>query len=309
MYNLSADWDVVINDNDNYYHYFPNLLDTSGYNGSGSDGIDPVQCAADFYILFGLHNNTIVEFPSIVLVPPDQIIDAAIILKVSFEELRQRNKKYHEHYNNLPSVKLTEYSLVARDMLKHLIEFNEETFIEYAVAAVGGELRHHKNVECLGKGSSHESRYDAWSRWGYIYNNIGASVLEDAVQLFLDFPAGSYGGKPWANAAQLVFDRLNHNLASNSFDNSCFFLDRIFNMQHNTGSFLNKLDWACLRYEEANEDIHRMHDTVLKAHGLNPPDLDTLYLRASPQVQHLLNEVIVFARSNDIIVNAKYTER
>jgi len=309
MYNLTCDWEVGPNDstNLNFYYHFPNLVNTDGGNGSG--GIDPVQCAADFYILFGLCNNTIVEFPTINLVPPEKITDAAITLKVSLEELRLRNERYHFYYQNLPSVTLTEYADEARLMLKDLIDINEECFIEYAIAAVGGELRHHKNIECLGKGSTDSSRYDAWARWGFAYHNTGPEILNEAVSLFLDFPPGSYGGKPWANAAQLVYDRITHRLASNQFDNSCFFLDRIFSMQHNTGSFLNKLEWACYRDDEANETVHRMHDTVLKAHGLNPPDLDTLSMRASSNVQDILNEIIVFARSNNIIVNAKYTER
>jgi len=299
---MNVSWNVGDEDKP-YQHYFTHL------SSNVLESIDPVQCAADFYILFGISNRHIVEFPIIKLVPPEDIVKSAITLGVSLEELRERNVRYFQEYNNLPSVKLTEYTDEALVMLEEFIYFNEQCFMEYAIAAVGGELRHHSKVTCLGDKTTSNSRYHAWAKWGHAFRNDGPEIIKDAISIFLDFPPGSFGGEPWANAAKLVYSRLNNELAENQFDNSCVFLDRIFNMQHNTGSFLNKLEWKCFREPPFDEGVNRMGDHVLKAHGLNPPDLDTLYDRASSEVKDLLNKVISFSRNEEIKVNAIYKER
>jgi hypothetical protein len=81
----------------------PDLVKTINYLLSSNvlESIDPVQCAADFYILFGISNRHIVEFPIIKLVPPEDVVKSAITLGVSLEELRERNVRYFQEYQEM----------------------------------------------------------------------------------------------------------------------------------------------------------------------------------------------------------------
>jgi hypothetical protein len=281
---------------------FPNL--------AHADQIDPVQSAADFYLLFGLSGRSIVTFPSFKQHEQSAVIEAAIKLGLSFNDLQKRNEEYARLQINHPSERLNSIAKDAETEFKSLVDFIDAVFIDYVNAACGGELRHHKAAMCVGGDSA--SRYQAWFNWGSIFIAEGPNALIEMRDLFLDFNNGSYGGPPWAAAAQLLHERINQDLASSYLENQVMFVDRVFNLQHNTGCFLNKLDWTNKRVgrEGADENYRSMTETVLVAHSSNPPDISKLYQRASSKVQTMVEDTISIALEKNLPINGVWvTER
>jgi len=301
-FNLARHWDVE----EDYLGFVDHFI----YLKNAEQSFDIVQSAADFYLCFAICNKSLVQFPKINLVHPDMIDNAAKILKVSDREIRERNDRYYHYIHNSPAVKLQNVINNYGDFFNELVLDLDNLFIDYISAAIGGELRHHHGVTCLGKGGAHEGRYIAWSRWGNIHKVYGDSIFTEAKELFLDFPDGSYGGKPWANAAQLLIDRKNCRLGGSIMENKTIFIDRVFNMQHNTGSFLNKLSWANFRTNNGDFDgLHNMHETVLKAHSSNPPDLEVLVAKARDEVKSAVIDTINIARDNNINIHGIYRSK
>jgi hypothetical protein len=286
--------------NEEYTKHFPALLE--------ADKIDPVQSAADFYILYGISNRAIVSFPTIRSSDVESVIEAAIKLEISATDLFERNQRWKDHNVNNPSAQLGEIADSASTRFAELVDKLDRVFFEYTNAACGGELRHHKATLCLGGSGNH--RFNAWEAWGNIYQSEGPNAFNEMENLFLDFNSGSYGGPAWANAVRLLIDRSNCNLASDYKENQIVFVDRVFNLQHNTGCFLNKLSWTNLRIgrTEGIESFINMADTVLAAHGSNPPDLYTLWQRASDDVQEMLIKTIDIALDKSLPVNGKWKQ-
>lgn len=268
---------------------------------------DPVQRAADFYILFAIVSKNIINFPTISLTPPEDLESDIKILRISESEVEERNRKYFSYLESSPLIKLEKIVDQASDELDKLISLLDLIFLDYSIAAIGGELRHHPNNTCLGKGGGYRQRFISWVNWYFVYQKYGVELFKEAEEIFLDFPSSSYGGKPWANAAKLVYDRLNLNLANSLTENQYVFIDRVFNLQHNTGSFLNKVVWANLRGND--NSIENMHETVLKAHSANIPDLTMLYDNASLEVQGMVNNLMKIAIENNLNINCSYEER
>lgn len=301
MNELFPHWDFDAPDPDIKYHDVWSKLKNLEVT------IDPVQAAADFYLLFAVANKHIISFPSLNLVHPDDLEVDIKILKLNQLEVDERNAKYFSYLKDSPVTKLQDIVNEATNVLNELVDLLDETFLQYATAAVGGELRHHANTTCLGKGSGPKHRFAAWVNWYFACQKHGIEIFKEAEQVFLDFPNGSYGGKPWANAAKLIYDRLDLNLANSFTENQHVFVDRVFNLQHNTGSFLNKVVWANFRGN--NNSIENMPDTVLKAHSSNIPDLTVLYDNASSDVQNMVSNLIKIAIENNLNVNGSYEER
>jgi hypothetical protein len=303
MNKLYPHWEFQIPDDEyDYTRYWRELSDAAL--------IDPVQSAADFYLLFAIANKSIIQFPKITILHPDEIVEDAIKLGLSSEEIDLRNQKYYLYMKDSPIVKLQDIVDRSNDLLNDLVHSLDRIFMDYACAAIGGELRHHANNTCLGKGSGYDNRFRAWTYWGAICQENGTShhLFSEAESIFLDFPNSSYGGKPWANAAKLVHDRLLMKLAGSPSENQTVFIDRIFNLQHNTGSFLNKLTWANLRSPELGS-IEKMQETVLRAHSSNPADLTVLYDNASSDVRKAVSKLLKIAVDSNINVNGIYEER
>jgi hypothetical protein len=299
-FKLQIDWNFATKHSKeiNYENHFVNLANTS-------DCQDIVQLAADFYLSFAICNKSLVQFPNITILPPDEVIEAAKILKLSQREIDERNERYFNYIKNSPAVKLQSVAKNLSPFYQDLITKLDNLFVDYVSAAIGGELRHHQGVTCLGKGGADHGRFIAWSRWADIHKEYGDSIFIEAESLFLDFPPGSYGGKPWANAASLLVKRKDCSLAGSLIENQTIFIDRVFNMQHNTGSFLNKLRWA--NFRDDNDSIHNMHDTVLKAHSSNPPDLDILISKAQDRVKAAAIETMQIAKTANLNIHGIYT--
>jgi hypothetical protein len=296
-FNLSVSWDFgqQKDDNNKYYDYFTNLKNIN-------ITWDIVQLSADFYLGFAIINKSLVKYPDIKILHPDDVIEAAKILDLTQEEINDRNRKYYTYISSSPNAKLKvltdQFEIWYEDFTNKL----DALFIDYASAAIGGELRHHQNVLDLGKGSSEEGRHKAWTQWGNIHKIHGDQIFETAEALFLDFPPGSYGGEPWANAANLLSKRKSCSLAGSLIENKTLFIDRVLNMQHNTGSFLNKVTWANFRTGDV-DGVHNIHQTTLAAHGSNPPDLNLLVSKSSSFVKETVMNIIEIAKENNLEIN------
>ena len=279
----------------NFQEYFTTLKDPSLR-------WDIVQLGADFYLGFAIINKSLVKFPQINLVHPNEVAESARILKLSDEEIEERNEKYYTYMKINPVARLQKILDDFEPWYLNKIREIDLLFIDYSSAAIGGEIRHHKNIIDLGKGASTEARHIAWSRWCRIHEIYGDDIFETAEKLFLDFELGSYGGPPWANAANLLLKRKRMQLAGNVFENQTLFIDRVFNMQHNTGSFLNKLNWANLR-EDDGDGIHNIHQTVLAAHSANPPNISLLLSKSSDYVRSTATNILNIAKYYDLEIN------
>lgn len=165
----------------------------------------------------------------------------------------------------------------ARAIQRKLVTLFDGLFIEYVDMVVGGEVRHHR---CMGQMS--RSRQVAWSEWRSIREALGLEALEDAASLFEDMAnSDGYGGPPWAAAARIVRDRLAGTLDAKTF------VDRVFSMQHNGGSLLNKVKWGGFARGAWGTD--RMTE-VGNAHAARETDLATLLFLASEPVERLFGE-------------------
>ena len=287
--------------NAEYIDYFPNLSKVSD--------IDPIMAAADFYLLFGLVSQSIVNFPKVKHQHQKDVVNAAIKLGLSLEELMLRNEAYRETQINSPTKRLNDIAEDAGKEFDNLLTNIDSVFMDYVNAACGGELRHHQATLCLGPSSGTDSRYRAWRNWGFIFNSEGPECLTEMQAIFLDFNSGSYGGPPWAAAAKLLYERIHLQLASSYRENQIVFVDRVFNLQHNTGCFLNKLEWTNKRQgrEGAEENFRNMADTVLVAHSSNPPDLTMLYERASLDVRRMVKTTIDLAMEKNLSINGEWS--
>lgn len=177
--------------------------------------VDPVRAAADYYVLDGIVN--LVRFSD---------IDAP---EAGMRRLADKREIVHN------DDMLSCWTVSARRSLDRLIERLDQTFLNYAVAAVGGELRYHR--ACAGDWAP-QSRSGSWRAFTGIVNEKGASVVYDAVDLFEEFGGGSYGGTKWGQIAKVTAMRLSGKMAP------WLFVDRIFTLEHNGGCVLNKQGWA-----------------------------------------------------------------
>lgn len=187
----------------------------------------------------------------------------------------------------------------ASALLDQLCQLWDPVLQAYTHMAVGGELRHHTAV---GGAVVSTNRDSAWSGWKDIFEAVGPQALADAAELFLEFPGGAFGGKPWADASLILHKRLTGQL------NSRMFLDRIFNAQHNGGCLLNKVTWLGDTKRGYFDDttthaniadamgLGNLTYNVLPAHGAEPePMYETLLAYASREVRALFNDSYLYA--------------
>lgn len=142
-----------------------------------------------------------------------------------------------------------------------LVERCDKAFREYLFLAIGGELRHHSHVSLYSSDRSKASGY--WMALGDKYSRV--TLLDDAIELFRDrsyhaWPSESYGGELWATAADILKLRESGRLDAKSF------VDRVFSLQHNSGSILDKISWGRSRYYWGHpryENNERMKSIIL----------------------------------------------
>jgi hypothetical protein len=267
------------------------------------DEVDPAQSAADYYLLFGLINNSFIQFEPLTLPSFEELERAGIKLKKTKKEIKERQAINLNLIEKDPRSKLTKLSEKADTAMHILVDELDKSFREYVHLACGGELRHHKAFGKTLKGY----RKGAWTRWYYIFEQHGVDALLQMVDLFMEFtPGSSYGGERWANAAKILYQREVGELGPTEFINKQLFVDRVFTLEHNGGCFLNKLEWANFRAERDDDycySFHTMKDYVLNAHAANPVDIDMLFGHASEPVQNMVKEYLDIAIENGIEVS------
>lgn len=223
-----------------------------------NDAIDPLQAAADFYLLDAIKN----------------------LVRFADAEGGDQERMAAERANLIRSDSMLS-ALVqsAERSYRALVDHLAPSFLAYAVPAVGGELRYHR---CAGKALKASSRDQAWDKFVAVVEQYGPETLFEADTLFLEFGTGAYGGKKWGDAAKVVGQYLKGNMPA------WLFVDRVFTLQHNGGCFLNKVSWK--KRNGLKWGLSKMVH-VLNAHaGKNehgdevPTDWDLLCRIASPEV-------------------------
>lgn len=166
----------------------------------------------------------------------------------------------------------------------------DAAFREYLFMAIGGELRHHSAVQLT---SSTNSRSKSWGAWLKMSEECGRpQLLEDAIELFQTdaWPSSGYGGEAWANVARILQMRESNKLDARTF------VDRVFSLQHNSGSVLDKVYWAADDNGKPGTAPNPMAwyaegcKFVGNAHAARQTDLTLLLTLATPEVARLYRQ-------------------
>lgn len=266
-----------------------------------SENCDPVQIAADFYLLQAISSGFLAvgKEPPFVDFTEEEIREAASRLGITSDAKITKRIKDGKQKEKDTVDPLYEFESRAAEMVNDLTNRHLDTFQNYLELSCGGELRHHKGFN-NGKTTS-GNRRAAWAAWYYIRQHFGLEALEIAVKYFEDFGGGGYGGPKWATNPQLLLDFYKGNLGKDEDSNRRMFMDRVFTLVHNNGCMLNKLGWANYRGERVvpgdddydNESpamyfgLEDGMSRVLEAHSSDEPDLKVLAAFSSNDVFEL----------------------
>jgi hypothetical protein len=166
----------------------------------------------------------------------------------------------------------------AESRFQELVSFLDPLFQEYVEMACGGELRHHPAVG--GRVISGDRR-SAWCGWKDVRQALGWDAVKDMADLFYDWgPDTGYGGPKWANAAELLYDRIMGKM------NAAQWVDRVFSLVHNGGVFLNKLKWGV--ENKRQWDLAHLQARVLPAHASD--GFNILLSVSSPEIRKLWDD-------------------
>ena len=225
---------------------------------------DPARAMADYFLLHAIDG---VALPT----GWNRASDSGIHVT---EYKYIRGKKYGDRI-------ATFYVEEAKATLKALVAEADRNFTAYADMAIGGELRYHRAVK---RAMGNVGRSEAWAAWKEIRADVGPKALQDAADLFDEIDNGSYGGPKWAMAARLLHRRVTGVINADTFVNLTFAL------QHNGGSFLNKVNWKV--DNAARFDLESMKSVIGPAHSGAHGDTawSVLMLGASPAVRDLFRD-------------------
>lgn len=246
--------------------------------------VDPVMVAADFYMLEAISAG--------VFYPPDTKLPKADDVDVEefFErfEIKPKSPKRKKilaareaAIASVPGAKLSLLQARAELLLTDHVNRHIENFRAYAHMACAGEVRHH---QAIGGSILSSQRDKAWAGWREVFEKVGPLAVADVTDLFMEFEEDGYGGPPWADCSDALYQFEAKELGPNEEINRRMFMDRIWTLEHNNGSFLNKIGWAT--YNKPKTDLNGMY-VLLDAHAANPPGFDILYAHASNRVQEL----------------------
>lgn len=137
---------------------------------------------------------------------------------------------------------------------EELMKYVLPQFVKYTDMAVGGELRHARNMVkanmripaplrvALKWKAIHEKpqfgistdRHEAWKQWKYFRRHFGNVSLLWAEKTFPLFRHGAFGGPRWANIAKTL-----RKFVTGEYT-PIMFIDTCWGLQHNGGSYFNK---------------------------------------------------------------------
>lgn len=214
-------------------------------------GLDPVQSMADFYLC-------------------DYV---ATVIKQGF--------RYGTGMNN-GTRNAHQLRTSAENFQRHIVRRADSLFQDYVFAAIGGEVRHHGAV----RGSVPGGRESCWDYWFAMGDTIGREVLtQDCVDIFGDGSWDSgYGGWAWEQIARVLLARLDGSLDARTF------VDRVFSLQHNGGSLLDKARWASLTDNSWGVGYCQ---NIGNAHASHRIAFDVLLENASEEVRRMVWDLLI----------------
>lgn len=182
----------------------------------------------------------------------------------------------------------------ARAFLRHAkhTAIMAQVFRNYAHYAIAGELTHHNSDEMKASfGGTHAERRAGWFK--FVQHVGGAAAAKYAERMFLDGRwATAYGGEPWAQIARTLWE-----FESGHWD-AWLFVDRMFSLQHNTGSALNKVEWKQPTGHNYGANSLQVADGPLDCHANSK--FDRLGAFASEDVRKLVTDYWVLANNEQI---------
>jgi hypothetical protein len=240
---------------------FPNFREKLDKFRSGNAKGSLASAAANFYMLEAL----------VYLAPFDLIADS-IGMQIGGDSI----DVFAPILNRLANIERPNekkrLAFQALGLFGETIEELFEIFYSYNLYACGGELIHHGPFSRI-VGSHREIAYS-------VLTKLAREVGSEAVNLWI-FEAfqkstwdKGYGGETWAMCAKPALDYSRGNLTKFQY------IDRVWSLEHNTGSYLNK----------AHEWDFEYLDTILKAH--DDSDFQTLSPMLSEDVLDLYNRMI-----------------
>lgn len=169
---------------------------------------------------------------------------------------------------------------------REVVQEIANAYLQYSLAACGGEFRYitndfaydqknpvAKEIYTLMKKPPYAgSRFDAWIGFKQLVDAHGADVLTVLVKDFPKTRRGSIGGDRWARCSKVAELYMRKQISEQEF------VDMVFGLQHNGGSFLNKafsLDYGPVSLK-----------TLLDKKRAEPNPLNLLWI-AAPQVLDL----------------------
>lgn len=264
-----------------------------------SEEIDPMQSAADYYLLFGIVSDAFVKYDPIKIPTFVEIQQAGRKLRKSFKEIEERQEYLKNKAENDPRAALTELKDQADKQFHELVEMLDMSFREYVHLACGGELRHHSSISPI----LSKYRKGSWVHWKFVFDKYGVDAIDKMADMFLEFPDTAYGGPAWADAAKILAQRERGELGPDSFTNKQLFVDRVFTLEHNGGCFLNKLSWVNKRENLSapyNYHFESMVDTVLELHSADELNIEEMVKYASKEVADLVKRYLDLAVKSDL---------
>tara|TARA_R110000824_G_scaffold238121_4_gene426873 strand:+ start:893 stop:1654 length:762 start_codon:yes stop_codon:yes gene_type:complete len=136
---------------------------------------------------------------------------------------------------------------------QELMDYVLPQFVKYTDMALGGEIRHARDMVAPSKipaplqkavkwkiesqkpqfGLSN-NRHQAWAAWRFFRKQFGNVALIWAEQTFVSFKVHAFGGPRWANIAKTL------RLYVTGEYSPIMFVDTCWGLQHNGGSYFNK---------------------------------------------------------------------
>jgi hypothetical protein len=157
-----------------------------------------------------------------------------------------------------------------------IVERLDTVFRDYGIEALAGEASYHRNVQT-----------PIWIL-DWVKGAIGEGIMSraefahDVMELFDDpkmWPTKTaFGGLKWGQCARTLWKRETGQLTPK------LFVDQTFSLQHNGGSYLNKVNWGY--FNEASADVYSMIK-IGNAHHANPTMFNYLLNIASRPVRRL----------------------
>lgn len=249
---------------------------------------DPIEMAASFYTLQWLKLQLEPLVSSVWNDHSEEVIkNAGKRLNLNDEQIATRivdgEKKHRDSVT--PEYKLH------RDVTRYLdiwCEDNEFWISRFIAMVCGGELRHHN--DCKGENALSYVKTTAWLLWLGYQEIVGVEPSwEKALEMFKsdDWETG-YGGDNWAAGIELLMKWNEYLLSKDNRANSRIFIDRVFNLEHNGGSYFSKLEdfWAKNEHGLSIDDLSLK---ILPMHSGDDPDIDGLAYHSNENVKQFMH--------------------